>query len=358
MAQHLAAFTVVGLLAATAQAGTGISVDVVATGLNNPRGLGFAPNGNLYVAEAGSGGTGACRPAPDDPASTVCYGETGALTHVDTEGRLPPWRVLTGLPSMAAPGGFAASSGPVDVDFQGSTGFVVIGWGGDPALRSGLGPRSSLFGTLLVMMPSGMSFPVSDIAAGAPAGSDPASVLALRNRRVVADAGANALITAGSAGFLRPEPGRVFAALPPATVEAKAGPTAMATGPDGDIYVGHRTDAPALPSSSTIYRVPRQGGEPVPYVTGLAAVADLAFDREGTLYILEGTRDGRLLRKPKDGPVEVVVDGLVDPAGIAVGRGGTVYLSHYGSDPKRGEVLRLRFSRSGADTGTVTLGKR
>jgi len=202
-------------------------------------------------------------------------GPVGTLSnqHLGTDGTLPPWRGLTGLPSMAAPGGFAASSGLVDVDFQGSTGFVVIGWGGDPALRNGLGPRSSLFGTLLVMMPSGMIFPISDIAAGAPAASDPSSVLALRNRRIVANAGANTLITSGSASFLQPQKDRVFAVLPPAVFKAKTGAIAMTTGPGGDVHIGHRTDVPALPASTTIYRVSRQGGEPVPYVTGLVAAS-------------------------------------------------------------------------------------
>ena len=32
-------------------------VTVVATGLNNPRGLGFSENGALYVAEGGTGGS-------------------------------------------------------------------------------------------------------------------------------------------------------------------------------------------------------------------------------------------------------------------------------------------------------------
>ena len=91
------------------------SVEVIATGLNNPRGLGFAPNGDLYVAEAGSGGTGSCRASPDGQPVEVCYGETGALTRIDTAGVKPPRRVLGNLPSMAAAGGFAAQSGPVDV---------------------------------------------------------------------------------------------------------------------------------------------------------------------------------------------------------------------------------------------------
>ena len=32
----------------------------VATGLDNPRGLAFGPDGTLYIAEAGRGGSGPC----------------------------------------------------------------------------------------------------------------------------------------------------------------------------------------------------------------------------------------------------------------------------------------------------------
>ena len=73
--------------------------------------------------------------------------------------------MLRNLPSMAAAGGFAAASGPVDVQFSGSNAFVVMGWGGDPALRAGLGDKSRLFGTLLLVTPNGLSFPVTDISA-------------------------------------------------------------------------------------------------------------------------------------------------------------------------------------------------
>lgn len=43
------------LLAAPLLAGAAGS-ELVTSGLNNPRGLAFAPNGELYVAEAGNGG--------------------------------------------------------------------------------------------------------------------------------------------------------------------------------------------------------------------------------------------------------------------------------------------------------------
>jgi glucose/arabinose dehydrogenase len=39
-------------------AGGGGGVKVVADGLDNPRGIGFGPDGALYVAESGSGGPG------------------------------------------------------------------------------------------------------------------------------------------------------------------------------------------------------------------------------------------------------------------------------------------------------------
>ena len=54
----------------------------IASGLANPRGIAFAPNGALYVAEAGSGGPGPCIPSPVPTNGNRCYGETGAVTRI------------------------------------------------------------------------------------------------------------------------------------------------------------------------------------------------------------------------------------------------------------------------------------
>jgi sugar lactone lactonase YvrE len=356
------------LVALAASMATGIAhadlptVEVIAQGLDNPRGLGIAENGDLYVAEAGSGGSGKCRPSPDGQPIEVCYGETGALTRIDLNGQQPPQRVVTGLPSMAGPGGFAASSGPVDVQFRGSTAFVVMGWGGDPALRAGLGPKSRLFGTILLATPEGQYFPISDISgneqrhnpAGGRVDTNPYGVVATSSRRIVADAGANALIESRSMDLLQPSQERTFAVLPPTAFGTEPVPTTVTKGPDGHFYVGQLTGAPFFQGASTIYRVPPQGGSATPYVTGLTAVVDMAFDRDGTLYIVEiasgfvpgpgadpGVGNGRLLRKPTNGDVEVVLDGLVFPAGVAVGRGGTIYITNFGIFPGGGEVLRV-----------------
>jgi hypothetical protein len=360
---RIAAAFGLAVAAATAWAGSP-EVEVIAQGLDNPRGLGFSSNGDLYVAEAGSGGSGKCRPSPDGQPVEVCYGETGALTRIDISGQNPPKRVIEGLPSMAAAGGFAASSGPVDVQFRGKTAFVVMGWGGDPALRAGIGEKSRLLGTVLIATPEGLYFPVGDVAANErrhnPAGgavdSNPYGIVALANRRIVADAGANALIEVGSMDLLQPYRERTFAVLPPTAFGTEAVPTTVTRGPDGRFYVGQLTGAPFFKGASTIWRVSWNGEEVTPYVTGLTAVVDMAFDAEGTLYIVEiasgfvpgpgadpGVGNGRLLRKPKDGAVDVVLEGLVFPAGVAIGRDGAVYLSNFGIFPGGGEILRVTF---------------
>ena len=43
------------------------SVETIASGLSNPRGIAFAPNGDLFVVEMGVGGSGPCIQSPVFP---------------------------------------------------------------------------------------------------------------------------------------------------------------------------------------------------------------------------------------------------------------------------------------------------
>jgi glucose/arabinose dehydrogenase len=347
--------TAVGLLvpsataASVAPAAAGAPVTAVMSGLHNPRGLAFGPEGALYVVEAGSGGDGPCVQGPFG--QTLCYGPTGTVRRL-ARGALESEVVATGLPSVTSQNG-AAQAGPTDISFLGRGGaYVTVGLQANPARRAEFGEAGAGLGQLVHVPASGKWRFVADLA-GYEAlvnpdprlvDSNPYGVLAEPGGRIVADAGGNSLLRVGANGDIS-----TLAVLPPvaAARNGDAVPTSVVVGPDGAYYVGVLTGAPFADGAASVYRVvPSE--EPEIFATGFKAIIDIAFDEAGNLYVLQHATGatmlmgpGMLIRVAPDGTRAEVLTQLQRPTSVAIGPDGAVYVSNRGTSNGAGEVLRV-----------------
>ncbi len=335
----------------------------VASGLDNPRQLIVNGHGDLYVAEAGRGGTSVCIPGPEG--DDICLGSSGAVTRVTRKGTQS--RVVTGLPSLAAPDGSAAI-GPSDVEWLGGRKLaVLIGLGADPAARDEMPAEGARLATLqLAKVGSTHTRTIADLGAyEAKANpihdpdSNPSSLIRVGGKFVITDAGGNDLVKTGRHGLStvavfedQMADAPPFLGLPPGTkIPAQAVPTAVVRGPDGAYYVSQLTGFPFQPGLANIYRVV-PGHAPTVWASGLTNVTSLAFDSGGSLYAVQLAKDG-LLNGPPDAPPvgslvkvsrtgahPVVADDLVAPYGIAIS-GHKAYVSTCSVCPGGGEVWRI-----------------
>jgi hypothetical protein len=347
-----------GATAAASKTGTS-GLQVVATGLDNPRGLVVAPAGVVLVTEAGRGGDGPCIVGAQG--QTFCLGATGAITAV--WGRHQA-RVVTGLPSLGTTN-HTEVFGPHDIALTRAGALVTIGLGTDPARRAQLGPAGSLIGQTVRLGPSGATA-FADLAGyeaahdpdqdqpGTGPDSNPYGLWPHGDGAVVTDAGGNDLLRLDRQGRIS-----TLAVFPTTPTPNPFGgpdvpmhfvPTTVTTGPDGSLYVGQLTGFPFPVGGAQVWRlVPGQA--PTVFAAGFTNIIDIAFDHKGRLLVLEifangllsGDPTGALIRVERDGSrTEVARAGLVTPTGVAVTSDGTIYISNKGTLVGEGEVLRLR----------------
>ncbi|MFM9107212.1 MAG: ScyD/ScyE family protein [Chloroflexota bacterium] len=351
---------------ASAQDALPAGAELVASGLDNPRGLAFGPDGVLYVAEAGASGDQNCITGPEG--AEECYGRTSGIAKI-VDGTVTP--LVEGVINRALAGGLRAT-GLHDVAF-GNDGalYAVVGVGGDPAQRAELetGAEPQLGWLFRVDPASGEMTPVADIAGyegsanpdGEQVDSNPYAISALPGGDLaVVDAGGNFVARVTPDGTIS-----TMAVFPSRTVQLpgpdkkefpmQAVPDAIATGLDGTLAVGELTGVPFPKGGAMIWSV-GEDGNPAPMAEGFTTIIDLAWALDGSLYVLEWTRDGiaaidpanpktfegRLVRIAPNGQQSVIAEeGLVTPAGLAIGSDGMIYVTINGGAPGVGAVVRF-----------------
>lgn len=343
---------------ATPQAHPSSNVSVLATGFNNPRGLKFGPDGDLYVAEGGVGGknstVGQCTQvvAPVGPYTGSPNG--ARISKVSTDGERTT--VAEDLPSSQdSPQVGGSISGVADVAFIGNTLYAVLAGGG---CSHGV---ANIPNAVIRVNGDGTWSQAADLSAfikSHPVKNPEAedfepdgtwySLLAVENKLYTVEPNHGELDRVDTNGTVT----RVV------DISASQGhivPTAM-TYHDGHFYLGNLGTFPAK-AQSKILRLNQDGTLRV-VAAGLTAVLGVQFDKAGNLYVLETSAPstdpaapiipgtGRILRIDQAGKRSVVASGLTFPTAMTFGPDGNLYVSNFGFDSPRGQgqVVRVQLN--------------
>ena len=334
---------VIAALAAHAQ--TSSNVSVFATGFSNPRGLKWGPDGNLYVAEGGTGGAastqGKCTQVVP-PIGPYTNGRTARISKVSPDGTRST--LVQGLPSSQAAIGDITGVG--DVAFIGKQLYALTSGGG---CSHG---NASFPNSVLKINPDGSWSRVADLSTFLalhpvkhpnPADFEPDGVWF------------NMIAVNGNLFAVEPNHGEVDEITPQGIVtrlidvsetQGHVVPTSIARFRNG-FYVGNLGLFPIVPGSSSRYTISDLGGVKS-IQSGLTTVVSVVVKGDDT-YFLEFSAaagfpapgQGEVVRL-RDGVFTTVAEGLTLPTGMTLGPDGALYVSNFGAGaPRTGQVVKV-----------------
>ena len=318
-------------------AASGSTITTIASGLTNPRGFAWGPDGTLTLALAGTGGD--ARIAAFE-GFTGDFGLTSSIVTI-ADGCATP--IAQGLVSFLwEEAGWIW--GAMDVAFLGDDAY---------ALLSGAGPSyfsPSSFSGVYRLNGDGTMTLVADITNWLPA-NPPAFVppdYGSDGSLFDLEAAGDALLLSEAVG------GQLIRVTPDGEISRVADlsdghlvPTGIAVDADGNAYVGHETAAPYGDGASKVVKVTPDGTVSDAW-TGLTVVTDVAIGPDGALYaaematgFTEGSMDmppdsGRIVRQTGPDTLEPVVTELPYPVHIGFDADGRLVIGAPAFGPDAG----------------------